>query len=163
MTELYLRDDVFANGTGPRMSANDMRQILFDCRIEAPLYIKQKPKGFIVKFRNEDVVNQIMMDPNYINLIDRNLTPDLSKDSRFYREVLISDIPNTIYDEESDNDMWDELEYQNNIKIRQFVAYKPRHTTCNFIKIVLDTRAEKDNLRGRSHEHGPPVTNENSF
>ena len=117
MTELYLRDDIFANGSGPRMTTNDMRQVLFDCRIETPLFIKQKPKGFIVKFRNENVVNHIMKYPSYDNLRDRNLTPDLSKDTRFYREVLISDIPNTIYDEETDNDIWDELESQNNIKI----------------------------------------------
>ena len=117
MTELYLRDDIFADGLGPRMTTNDMRQVLFDCRIEAPVYIKQKPKGFIVNFRNEDVLNHIMKYPSYEKLKDKNLTPDLSKDTLFYREVLISDIPNSIFDEESDNDMIDELESQNDIKI----------------------------------------------
>ena len=101
------------------MTTNDMRNILFDNRIEPPIYIQQKPRGFLVNFRNEGVVNHIMKY-NYETLYDRNLTPSLSNATRFYREILISDIPNTIYDEETENAMIEELETQNNITILKF-------------------------------------------
>ena len=124
MTELYIRDDRFAsNAAGPRLTADDIRNILWDVGADPPSKIIQKPKGFIVNFRSEKIANRVMHYAIYDRLIERHLTPDLSRYTRYYREILISDIPDAIYDEESTNDIWEELQYQNNIKILQLTPF----------------------------------------
>ena len=146
MTEIYLRDDKFANQRSAlKLSTDHVKNILEDIGSDPPTFIKPVGKGFIIKFRYESDVNYIMNRHTYKQLQKRYLTPDLTKDTRYHRELLLSDIPDAIMDE-STEDMAQDLEDQYDIRIINTVSYTPSNSTRNFVKIVLQTRTDKEKI-----------------
>ena len=145
MTEIYLRDDKFAEGLAPQLTKVNIENILRDVNSKQPIDIFPVSRGFIVKCESDQDVNYLMDNEIYHKLSHKNVTADLSKDTRFHREVLITDIPLTIYDEDK-WDIADELEYQNNITILCITPFISQRSGKYFIKIILDTRSSKENI-----------------
>ena len=146
MTEIYLRDDRYAQGSAPKLSKENIENILREVNSKPPLDIFPVSRGFIVKFESDEDVNYLMDDKIFQKLRHKyDLSADLSKDTRFYREVLITDVPLTIY-EENKWDICDELEYHNNITILYITPFRSHRSGKYFIKIILDTRSSKENI-----------------
>ena len=145
MTEIYLRDDRYAQGSAPKLSKENIENILREVNSKPPLDIFPVSRGFIVKFESDEDVNYLMDDKIFQKLRHKYITADLSKDTRFYREVLITDVPLTIY-EENKWDICDELEYHNNITILYITPFRSHRSGKYFIKIILDTRSSKENI-----------------
>ena len=147
MSELYVRDDLFAQrgAVRARLTTEDIKEAFRDVRAAAPYFILRVAKGFILKFYYEKDVNDIMSYPIYDQLQDKNITPALTNDSRFHREIKVYDIPDSIYDESNRNIM-NELERQNDIKVSKLTAYRPEYSSRNFFKVILANRADKELL-----------------
>lgn len=145
MSEIYLRDDLFTQRHGPRKSTPDIWNILQEIRSEPPTDIRQLKLGFILKFQRDQDVNFIMQEDTDNLLQQNNITPDLSKNTRFYREILILDIPDSIYDEE-EFQIKQDLEHQNNINIFHLIKYESRFSSRKFLKAIFYTRAAKENI-----------------
>ena len=146
MSEIYLRDDKFARlGYGPRLTPDDIRYALDNIRSQRPFDIKQVNKGYILKFHNDKDVNYIMCQPTYSKLQQQYLTPDLSKDTRFHREVIALDVPESIL-ELPIQDLQDELQVKNNIHIMKLTKFTSEYSNRHFIKMILDTRASKEQV-----------------
>ena len=62
MTEIYLRDDRYAQGSAPKLSKENIENILRDVNSKPPLDISPVSRGFIVKFESDEDVNYLMDD-----------------------------------------------------------------------------------------------------
>ena len=99
MIEIYLRDDRFAEGSAPKLSKVKIENISHDVNSKPPLDIFPVSRGFVVKLESNQDVNYLMDNEIFHKLRHENVTADRSKDTCFHREVLITDISQTIYDE----------------------------------------------------------------
>ena len=145
MCEIYLRDDLVTQQPGPRKTTPEIWNILQEIRSESPTDIKQVALGFILKFQRDQDVNFIMQDNSYNLLRQKNLTPKLSNYTRFYREILISDIPDSIYEEE-EYQIKQDLEQQNHISILHLIKYTSTHSSRKFLKAIFYTKIAKENI-----------------
>ena len=126
MAEIYIRDDLYArDSTISRVSSEGIKRVLYDVRSAIPVEVKQVARGYIVKYRSDAQVNYIMQNSIYSQLQARNLTPDLTNDARYHRELLVPDVPESLYELQKEV-LLSELEHQNSIKILQITPFSPR-------------------------------------
>ena len=117
-------------------------------RSAIPVEVKQVARGYIVKYRSDAQVNYIMQNSIYSQLQARNLTPDLTNDARYHRELLVPDVPESLYELQKEV-LLSELEHQNNIKILQITPFSPQYSSRKYFKIILETCEAKENLISR--------------
>ena len=121
MGEIYLRDDFLQERRQVRYK-RDIEQILESLVSPPHSFIKPVPKGFIVGFPHDRDINYMIHRKTISLLKLKNLTVDLSKNTRADREIMILDTPDYIFNEQ-DAYILNNLEMKNGIKIIQFCKY----------------------------------------
>ena len=155
MAELYIRDTLIpreTDGTGQRRTTTQINEILTGIIPRPPKSLKQVCLGFTAEYPNDEDANLFFKLEKINKLHDQNLTTQLSYNTQLQREIYIPNVPQASFDK-IDGHIAIELEQRNHISFLALEKFKSNRTGKRYIKIVMESKAAKDQLTTKGSVH----------
>ena len=138
MGEVFFRNTYLnRDGSERVISEERIKEILRDVRAVLPASITMKRRGAIIKLYHNSDINDILTRAK--PLLQRyGIDPQLGKTTKPYREVMVSNVPEYVYNETLDN-LKADMEKRNELDIIEL-----KKCTNGHIKVTLKSREIKD-------------------